>query len=185
MIGLCQVRRVLRRAPGQSSNLDCLARLTSIRTWRNARRGTCAELPLVSPPPEISVLRPSGVPAVALAIAAEHDLDRCKHLNVLGGGDVPCAKSQCNGIQLRAGKQSARLADVGPAIRRAFECAESEQTLLPAWRQRLITRARIVAWTDGSICRTWGPRAAPPIAQEVLDEMREIRWDLIAEDWSW
>ena len=45
MIGLCQVRRLLRRVPCQGSNLDCLARLASIRTWRNARRGTCAELP--------------------------------------------------------------------------------------------------------------------------------------------
>lgn len=26
---------------------------------------------------------------------------------------------------------------------------------------------------------------APPISQDVLDEMREIQWDLIAVDWSW
>ena len=45
IVGLCQVRRLLRWAPCQGSNLDCLARLASIRTWRNARRGTCAELP--------------------------------------------------------------------------------------------------------------------------------------------
>jgi hypothetical protein len=31
--------------PCKGSYLSCLARLAAIRTWRNARRGTCSELP--------------------------------------------------------------------------------------------------------------------------------------------
>jgi hypothetical protein len=45
MIGLCQVWRLRRRAPCKGSSLSCLARLASIRTWRNARRAGCADLP--------------------------------------------------------------------------------------------------------------------------------------------
>jgi hypothetical protein len=45
MIGLRQVRRLRRRAPCKGSSLSGLARLASIRTWRNARWVGYADLP--------------------------------------------------------------------------------------------------------------------------------------------
>lgn len=54
----------------------------------------------------------------------------------------------------------ARLADIVPAVQRAMQCTAPEHRELVAWRQRLVTRDRIVAWADGSIRRMWGPRAA-------------------------
>jgi hypothetical protein len=45
IIGLCQVWRLLRRAPSEGTYLDFLTRLAFIHTWRNARRVGYAELP--------------------------------------------------------------------------------------------------------------------------------------------
>jgi hypothetical protein len=54
----------------------------------------------------------------------------------------------------------ARIADIAPQISRALALADGERAQLRAWRERLVTRDQLVAWTDGAVRRMWGPRAA-------------------------
>lgn len=59
-----------------------------------------------------------------------------------------------------AHRMPARLADVAPQVARAIALADADRVRLRAWRERLVTRDQLVAWTDGAIRRMWGPRAA-------------------------
>ncbi|MEX0959312.1 MAG: hypothetical protein WDZ63_08485 [Burkholderiales bacterium] len=54
----------------------------------------------------------------------------------------------------------ARIADIAPQVSRAIALADAEGAQLRAWREQLVTRDRLVAWTDGAVRRMWGPRAA-------------------------
>ncbi len=53
-----------------------------------------------------------------------------------------------------------RLADIAPAVQKAIVNANADRDALASWKRQLVTRDRLVAWTDGSIRRMWGWRAA-------------------------
>lgn len=57
----------------------------------------------------------------------------------------------------------ARLCDIVPAVQKAIACANQERTALREWSQKLVTRDQLVTWTDGSVRRMWGWKAAARI----------------------
>jgi hypothetical protein len=50
-----------------------------------------------------------------------------------------------------------------PSVQEAVARSRAEAGTLAAWREQLVTRARLAHWTDGAVRRTWGPRAAARI----------------------
>jgi hypothetical protein len=94
------------------------------------------------------------------------------HNSVNGGGLrlLTCWQRRGAGVSVVVGttrlewhlahRLPARLSDVVPSIHRALQQAQAERDTIRAWRERLLTRDRLVEWVNGPLRRMWGARAA-------------------------